>query len=391
MAISVERIINSLSPSYRIRLVAGKKEEGEEQEEVNWISVVEDYSTEKFKNRKQIIVTSGINMKKDEELLILAKNLYKFQTKALILNIGKYIKSVPKDLIEYCDFVGLPLYTVPWDVFMSDVVRDISRLIIFDESENMNVTKLIQSIIFNTENMEILINKLSFYGYSDKSFYCPVSINIEPDSKIEPEIFFNAVKRCCEKTYKELGKNIILFLHSNIVALVFVDVEAEGMRRLMKNFMENLTTRFLGCEIHICVGKMEETIYNLSFNFKKLMSIKNLAVIKREDILYYDEIGMYEILLEVRDIKLLKNIYEKSLGKLIRYDAETGTDLARYIKIYIELEGNVQSVASKLFVHRNTVNNQLRKIREITNINPLSLDGKIMFSTAIKIEELYYL
>ena len=49
----------------------------------------------------------------------------------------------------------------------------------------------------------------------------------------------------------------------------------------------------------------------------------------------------------------------------------------------------MQTVANKFFVHRNTVNNKLNKIKEITQINPLTLDGKIVFSTAIKISELY--
>ena len=60
-----------------------------------------------------------------------------------------------------------------------------------------------------------------------------------------------------------------------------------------------------------------------------------------------------------------------------------------YIKKYIALDGNVLSVAKTFFVHRNTVNNHLRKVKDITGINPLSLDGKILFAIAIKISELY--
>ena len=59
------------------------------------------------------------------------------------------------------------------------------------------------------------------------------------------------------------------------------------------------------------------------------------------------------------------------------------------IKTYINYDGNVKKVANELFVHRNTINNKMRKINEITGINPITLDGKVLFSLAIKISELY--
>ena len=60
-----------------------------------------------------------------------------------------------------------------------------------------------------------------------------------------------------------------------------------------------------------------------------------------------------------------------------------------YIRAYIQNDGNVQTVAGLFFVHRNTVNNQLRKVRELTGINPLTLEGKLRFSMGLKIKELF--
>ncbi len=88
---------------------------------------------------------------------------------------------------------------------------------------------------------------------------------------------------------------------------------------------------------------------------------------------------------------MLKDIFNKTIGTLIRYDLENYSDLTNYIKSYIYCDGNVQSVSDKFYVHRNTVNNKLKKINEITGIKPISLEGKFLFYIAIKIGELYNL
>ena len=96
MPISVEQIVNILPPYYRIRPVAGKK--GIYNTDISWVSVVEDYDTEKFKNFNRIILTSGMNIESTDEILNFAKNLHKVKVCALFVNIGKYIKEIPREL-----------------------------------------------------------------------------------------------------------------------------------------------------------------------------------------------------------------------------------------------------------------------------------------------------
>ena len=162
------------------------------------------------------------------------------------------------------------------------------------------------------------------------------------------------------------------------------------MQNFFKSLNERLNVRFYNCKSYICVGR-NESIYNLSINFKRLVPLMNVAIKNEKPVLYYYKMGMYKILSEVSDMSILKDMYNETLGRLIQYDKENNTDLTEYIKNYINCDGNVQTVANKFFVHRNTVNNKLNKIKEITQINPLTLDGKIVFSTAIKISELYNL
>ena len=392
MNVSVEQIMNSLSPAYRIRLVAGRK--GIYNYEINWVTVVEDYSIEKFKHTNQIVVTSGLNYTCEDDLLNYMKCLKEVKVRALIINVGKYIKELPKSIIDYCNGNDIPLYTMPWDVLMSDVVKDISKAIIKYDMESADIHDLIKGIIFNTDNINSLLNKLLVYGFSDSSNYCPMIIRVENFSEHRSEMLVKGIENTCvhilDKLVKPNTENgvIITFLHKNMVVLIFVDAQREYIEKLIQILCENLMI-FIECDISMCVGKLNDTIYNLSENFKKLIPFLNVAAKSETGVCFYDDMGIYKILSEVEDRKVLDETYIKTIGKLIKYDAINGTNLTEYIKKYIAFDGNVLSVANTFFVHRNTVNNYLRKVKDITGINPLSLDGKILFAMAIKISELY--
>ena len=175
MALSIQRIMNQLSPNYRVRLVAGKK--GIDRTDIYWVSLVEDYGTEKFKNINEIVITSCVNGT-EESLLEFAKNLYLAKGRALMVNVGKYIKEMPKELIAFCNEVDLPLYAIPWDVLMSDVVKDISHILMYDEVKNISITELMQSILFQTKSMESQIGKLPLYGFSAETQFCPMILQV---------------------------------------------------------------------------------------------------------------------------------------------------------------------------------------------------------------------
>lgn len=373
MPISVEQIVNNLPPCYRIRLVAGKK--GIYNTDISWASVVEDYDTEKFKNTNRIVLTSGMNIQNIGELLSFAKNLHKVKARALFVNIGKYIKEIPKAVKDYCDKADIPLYTIPWDVLMSDVSKDIVHALMREETKNSSVSELMQSIIFNTENLSNQLNKLSFYGFYDEQTYCPIIIKVEAANENDQHMFLRSVKMRCERAAEETESVIVSFLYNRIVTIIAVNSNDEHLEMFVKSLNNSLNIEFYNCKSYICVGQ-NKSIYNLSVNFKRLLPIMNVALKNENDILYYDKMGMYKILSEVSDMSILKDMYNETVGRLVQYDKENNTDLTDYIKNYILCDGNVQTVANNFFVHRNTVNNKLNKIKEITQINPLTLDGK---------------
>ncbi len=387
VALSVESVVRQLSPLYRIRLVAGR--EGVDRTGIYWVSLVEDYGTEKFKHINEIVITAGLKNSTTEQLLTFAQNLHRAEGRALMINVGKYIETIPQELIAYCNEVALPLYAIPWDVLMSDVVKDISHILMYDEVKNASVPEIMQNVIFQTKSVESQINKLSLYGYSGDSQFCPALLKIDGCSRDEFDLTFKSIRLGCEKAAENLMSRCIVFPYNEMAVLVFVDMNREGIQRFIQQFLANLTMKYVKGKVCVCIGHVGDGIYRLSVNFKRILPLMNVAERAPSGVLFYDDAGVFQILAEVSDMKLLRSMYSRTFGILSRYDGENGTELSNYMESYLRLDGNVQAVAGQFFVHRNTVNNQLKKIRDLTGINPMSLEGKLQFMLGMKIGELY--
>ena len=58
----------------------------------------------------------------------------------------------------------------------------------------------------------------------------------------------------------------------------------------------------------------------------------------------------------------------RALVPLLDYDARTGSDLARTLRIYVET-GSVVASADRLFLHRNSVLYRLQRIHDLAGID----------------------
>ena len=273
---------------------------------------------------------------------------------------------------------------------MSDVSKEISFILMKNETENINTAEIMKTILLDTKNINEQMNKLTEYGFSNKSSYCPAILKVK--NLIIDKDYENFVKRvkvCCDRVTGEISAKYVALSYNGVIVFVFIDMGKKEIDKIIKTLMEELLIKYLNHKVYICVGHLNDNIYNLSVNFNNVSILLNAAVSNNSYITYYDDMELYKIIIESINFDTAKKIFDRAIATLKRYDSENNMDLSKCIKTYINYDGNVKKVANELFVHRNTINNKMRKINEITGINPITLDGKVLFSLAIKISELY--
>ncbi len=384
MSVSVEKIITALPSSYKLNCIAGKNGMNNLAE---WANLVEDedFSSSYYLITNEIVFTSCMRNTYDGFLLDFVKNLRKYDCAALVVKVGIYIDKIPQDVIDFCNEIKLPLYTMPKTSSILQVTHDIAHQLIWDEKRPCSVNDTIKNIIFEGAEVHEVMNELESYNFSVDSIYCPVIIELGEQVN-ENSAVYKSIELHCAKAAESIGDQYTYFLYKNkYFVMVFVDYTEKMLKDFVSQF--NLSSGFQALDNYVCVGSNKENLYMLSQNFKRAMSLTNIAKRHSERVIYYDDLDILKLFAEVNNVGILKEYYTETLGVLEEYDKNNGTSLSAVLETYLESNCNLLFVAEKYFLHRNTVSNQLIKINKITNIDPTNIDGRVKFAIAFYVKQ----
>ncbi len=385
MAIMVKKLYKNGRFLYNMKLIAGS--EGM-QNLVNWVHIIEDDDVAKFLHGSELVFTAGIQNKSEDWLLRYTQKLYEAGTSAFVVNIGPYTKVIPKEVIKFCNEVNMPLFTIPWETRMVDMTRDFCRRIMNNEQVETGITTAMKNIIFNIGDIEYQVQQLERRGYARDGSFCFISISIKNKGGQNTELALNRLGKIAERIVKRMQDLFIVFSYNEYLILVLVNFSDEEIKSFLPEFMETSAGSLGEWEMHVGISDNKMGVFHQKTNFEKALSAMEIAKKKDLPYCYYDELGIYKILYAVNDTAVLRSYYKEILGKLEAYDAENSASLTGMLVTYLESNASLAAVAEKLFMHRNTVTNQLKKIEEITGYNPLEMEDKVKFQMALYIQSI---
>lgn len=91
-------------------------------------------------------------------------------------------------------------------------------------------------------------------------------------------------------------------------------------------------------------------------------------------------VGSGALRLAVTDAGALRRFCERVLGPLAE---EKNADLRRTLEEYIRAHGSQSSVSRSLYLHRNTVRQRLRRIKELTGADLSEPEERLMLQLAL--------
>jgi len=383
MSITVGKLFGNGTVLYQMKLLAGQKGLNNL---VEWVHIIENDEVSKFLHGKEVVFTSGMLNNNDGWLLEYAKKLYSAGTSAFVVNIGPYTKLIPDNVVKYCNSVNMPLYTIPWETRMVDVTRDICYRIMQREQVEISIAATIKNIIFKVGDLETQILQMERYGYLRDSHFCFIVISIDKETDENKEMDMNKVKVYAERIARSIQELYISFSYNECLVLGLVNYSDYNINNFVNTFFKSWN-QSLG-KINMGISENKVGIEKQAENFNNAFTAMKMAKKQYKQVIYYDKLDIYKILLNTRDSDLLKEYYNDALGKLEKYDKENNTNLMDFLDMYLKNNGSVQLVAEKQYIHRNTVNNQIKKIEKITNYNPLDLHEKVKFILSFYIRDI---
>ncbi len=385
MAIAVNKLYSNCASLYQMKLIAGHRGLNNL---VVWVHIVEDQEVASFLHGHELIFTAGYMNREEHWLLNFTKELHRMDTSAFVINIGPYIKEVPQEVIDYCNEVDMPLFIIPWKTRMVDVTRDFCTRIMHNENVETSISTTVKDIIFKVGDLETQIQQMERYGYMRDCNLCFVNISLDSIQKDHESDNMERLKICVEQVARTSQRLFISFTYQSHLVVVLSENEMDQVRRFVDDLMNIVRRDKEAFSVYVGVSTIMQGFMNQDGNFEKAMAANEMAQRRNIRVRYYDDLDIYKLLLAVKEKQTLYEFYDDVFGKLERYDQENGTDLMGFLRSYLENNGSPQLVAELQYVHRNTVNNQLKKIEKITGYNLLNLDEKLRCSIGYLIKDI---
>jgi sugar diacid utilization regulator len=102
--------------------------------------------------------------------------------------------------------------------------------------------------------------------------------------------------------------------------------------------------------------------------------------------LNFEETGAYRLLLSsmTDNPAELRSFHEETVAPLLAYDEQYETELVRTLETFLEENGNVAQTAQRLFTHRHTIRYRLERVKELTELDVSSTDGRERLGLGLK-------
>jgi len=370
--------------NYAMNLICG---ESNMNNLVNWVHMLEDPETASFLHGQELIFSTGIGHDNTDWLLHFAKGLVANQASGWVLNIGPYIKSVPEDLIKYCRQVQFPLFTIPWKTRIVDVTNDFCRKIIKSEESEVTVAGAFRNAIFFPEKISEYRSVLERKEFNLEAEFCIIALSLQVPSNDKFSEYDKTVRLHLTQILYGHSDRFSIFRQDKFLIVVLQSFPQNKVESVFDRLYEVCNYGDENYNIRTGISVNDFGINSLPRNYKRAIALLHIAERQDKTRISYNNIGLYQLLLEIEDTKVIKKFYEDTLGQLEVYDEKYQTDYLSTLKCYLENNASVQETAKVTYVHRNTINYKIKKIKEILQCDLDYKDGVRLF-LALHIKEL---
>ena len=383
MGFTIEDMLILSKDRYQMELVAGKNGWSNS---ISWVLMLEDLATINHFAGKELVVTTGLGFSTDEKWVNLAKKLLDNHASGLIINTGGYLYEVPERLKGFCDENDLPLLTVPWEVVMVDMIKDLSIRLFLQGTADEQINAALIKAIEEPQNQELYRKDLLQYFDVDGSFRV---VLITTDGLDEMDTVERKKLSYRLQIYLEnITHNGSFFYYDGNFVLVMNDVSQKDFDEIVNGMVRRTKRRMPDVPIFVGSGSFVADIANLNLSYRRAKAAVTMAKRKRKELEHFDDMGIFRLLHSVEDMALLKEMSDGPLSPLIEYDKKHGGNYMDTLELYLKHNGSIQAVAEEMFTHRNTVIYRVANIKKLLNTELESTEERLMYQLAFYIRNM---
>lgn len=359
---------------------------------VTWVHMIEDAYIIPYFHGSELAVTTGIKVASDPLWLNdLVRELKERGAAGLVVNTGKYIPAIPQEILRYCEEHEFPLLTMPWEIHVTEMLQTFCTRIIQERSESALFDKALEDALFKRGREEEYREVLSRYYDMNGKFVVILIQTGRVDEDIEKirgveYVFINRLRRF--KTINGMSAvKFGLLNHDNCQLLVANNVDQSQMPGLQKIILDVYEDAAKAHALFVGVGIEVTGLSNISKSFHRARTAMRMAVCRNEPYVRFEDMGFYKILLSVKDEEVLSAYADEILAP-IEGDAASRQSYMELLQAYIKNDRSLERTAAALYLHRNTVNYRIQKMKTLLDSPLKTVEDLFPYQVALAIRDI---
>ena len=383
MGFTIEDMLVVSRDRYKMRMEAGS---GGWSNSISWLLVLEELTIIHNFTGKELAVTTGLGFQKEEDMLELVEELSAHNSSGLIVNTGFYVKEIPESVKNFCDANDFPLLTVPWEIILADLIKDLTIRIFVQSSTDEQISGALIHAIEQPEAQDLYTRDLLPHYDLDGTFQVALISTGDLDKMDTVERKRIAYRMHLYLT--NLTHNGHFFYYASYFVVIMNAIGEEESEQILESFAERIRVKMQDRRVYIGVSDQVKDIGNLHLAYKRARAAVEMAVKRERNLQYFDRMGMYRMLYLVEDRALLRDLSDKPLAPLIEYDREHDGEYVATLESYLQCGGSIKAMSEELFIHRNTILYRMSNIKKLLGCSLESPEEKLFYAIACMIRKM---
>ncbi|MBU9725011.1 PucR family transcriptional regulator [Diplocloster modestus] len=338
------------------------------------------------------ITGAGIDVSEDGLLLLLHDCLQKHLAGLIIITGNKYIPEIPPKMIRLADEMAFPLFSMPWNLRLIDVTREIINAITVSDDFSKKISTFTEMLVFSSEKEEAPLRDLAgLYGVRIKTYHFLFSISIrEHSEKTKNSIILSALKetfQAIENLYENQYSITPMYYANQILCFCSVKdySEKDEVFQVVTSTFQLICTRYKDEHLSLAISSCYPELTSIRKCWKEILFLNQYLEFfsPQKRIVTFDELGMYRLLFQYSSSEDRKRFYMPYLHILLEHDENNSSEFIGTLKKFIENNGNLLKTSEALFIHRNTLIYRINSIKKLLNSSLEDIDTRITLYLSI--------
>ncbi|SHF03136.1 PucR family transcriptional regulator [Clostridium fallax] len=387
------RDLSNLKHFSKATLLAG---EGGLNNEISWPYVRTTESISEWLYGGELLFVIYKDNKKDDENLymLLEESIEKKLSGIVILIDNNYISSISEKMINRANEENLPLFIMPWDIKLIDIIQEIFFKIEQKREESKNAKHFFESLLFSQDQLCEDANGLAeFHNIKLRPYHYISMIKMKKISNTtsnESEKLNKDIINFLEEVLNNDNYTLIHMEYANyLMILIFANnhEDAKNSTRFVEDIFKFISSKYQNIDMNLSFSRIRNTNSEIKASYKEALKASSMIGIYNKDskIIKYSELGILRLFVELADTKDIWQYCYENLGPILEYDKNHGMDLIGTLKCYFKNNRHLVKTSQELFIHRNTLLYRLSTIKNLLNkdLNDAMVDLELFNSILI--------